>query len=130
MSIFTHEYAAEEKAKELSCSVSVNYEAEYMLIDYKPDKEVVGHTYLQLHPWNNYLGNLYGSYINVVHRGKGYGNKKHEACLAIAKAAGCETLLCTVNNTNEPQLKILQKFGWREVCQAGPYAKLYVKELV
>ena len=52
-------------------------------------------------------------------RGKGYGVKLHSVRLAWAKAYGATVLLCTVNENNEPQRRILQREGWHlaEVAQ-------------
>lgn len=53
------------------------------------------------------------SLVYEEHRGKGIGSKIHYQRLQKAAELGYDYIMCTVRRGNEPQLKILRKFGWR-----------------
>lgn len=57
-----------------------------------------------------------GASINYKYRNKGLGTLLNSFRMDIAKHLGYSLLMCTDIESNEPQRKILQKNGWRDVC--------------
>ena len=56
----------------------------------------------------------HGSEIYPDFRGQGWGTKLHKARLAAFYDAEFRVALCTVRQDNEPERRILQRFGWVE----------------
>lgn len=64
-------------------------------------------------PGNKSVGVSHGVLLHDVFRGKGIGGAIHAARLRMLKEYGVyNSLVCTVNEGNEAELKILRKNGW------------------
>jgi len=55
------------------------------------------------------------AFIYPQHRGKGWGSEQHRHRLQMAKHLGYNYMICTVKETNEPELHILRTHGWRKL---------------
>lgn len=53
--------------------------------------------------------------VTEAFRHHGIGNWMQELRLRAAQIAGIKILLCTVRATNQFQLRIMQKYGWKEL---------------
>lgn len=53
------------------------------------------------------------SWIPPEKRGKGFGDQIHKERLAHIKLLGYDYAICTVKSDNIPQIRILEKNGWR-----------------
>ena len=53
------------------------------------------------------------SFIRKNLRGNGLGSTEHGNRLSLIKELGYNYSLCTVKDCNVPQIKILEKFGWK-----------------
>lgn len=67
------------------------------------------------------LGMSHAVYIHPLNRGKGLGTKAHADRIEKAKLEGFRYLICSVRNNNKAQLKILRKFGWKELTEFNTY---------
>lgn len=78
------------------------------------------------------LGISHSVYVPLKDCGKGLGTKAHAYRLGVAKYLGFKNLICTVRISNIAQIKILNKFGWKELHRLGTYCNtviLYLKDL-
>lgn len=67
-------------------------------------------------PGSGEVMHIFNSYINHNERGRGLGDQYHKERLNHFIADEKTTLLtCIVNMSNEPQVKILRKNGWKFV---------------
>lgn len=57
----------------------------------------------------------HGMWVNPNYRGQGIGNKTHKRRLAEAARLGKSYLMCTCNMTNEVELHILDRHGWKKL---------------
>lgn len=55
------------------------------------------------------------SFIRKEHRGKGLGTKVHNSRLELMQSLGYDYSICTVKDCNVPQIKILEKAGWKHL---------------
>jgi len=55
------------------------------------------------------------SWIPQEQRGKGQGGKVHQFRLKMAENLGYDYILCTVKADNIPQIRILEKNGWKRL---------------
>src|SRR5688572_26950384 len=60
---------------------------------------------------------VFHSATNFGERGKGNGTLVHSECLTLVREFGYQFAICTTDASNEPEIKILQKFGWTEVTR-------------
>lgn len=67
----------------------------------------------------------HSSYIDPKYRGVGLGTRLNALRCKAARELGV-TLVCTVNDTNEPQLAVLVKNGWKNVSRAGKSSWMFV----
>lgn len=70
------------------------------------------------------------SWLSPKHRGKGLGTKIHIQRLAQIRILGYDYALCTVRADNAPQVRILEKCGWKLLDaftnrETGNVVKLY-----
>lgn len=66
--------------------------------------------------WGNpQVGISHGMYVYPWDRGKGYGTGEHQDRLQQFRNLGYDYVLCTVNAANLPQIKILEKHGWKHL---------------
>ena len=75
------------------------------------------------------------AFIYPEKRGKGNGHKNHELRVERATFLGYDYLMCTVRANNTPELKILQKHGFKELDQfhntnTGNDVKIFGKPLI
>lgn len=117
MCMFRNEPAGEAKAEELGFKYSLDDTNNNVVLNYRVDNQTVGFSVLTPVFDSSDVGFSVGSIIFTKFQGKGYGTDKHVKTLAVAEALGLKTLLCTVNNSNTPQLKILKRFGWVKVSE-------------
>lgn len=74
------------------------------------------------------------AFIYPQHRGKGKGHENHKLRIERASFMGYDYLLCTVRSTNTPELKILDKNGFKELdefrnSETGNSVKIFGKKL-
>jgi L-amino acid N-acyltransferase YncA len=67
-------------------------------------------------------------------RGQGLGSKNHELRIERARFLGYDYILCTVKADNIPELKILEKHGFKELDEflnneTGNLVKIFGKKL-
>ena len=135
MSIFKDDTAIETKAKELGfTNVNFNWDDNSVTLEKIAPYPVGGTTLvwrskLTIVPEASFTAISTESYIQNLYRNSGQGDRKHKATLETAKAGGLKTLLCTVNNTNWPQLAILFKNRWKAVTKISDQSTLWKKEL-
>lgn len=94
--------------------------------------EAVGQARITAFPEVSTIGIIHQVYIPNGERGKGVGRKQHVERLEWMKNHGFKLALCTVNMTNEAQLKIVSKNGWHLVKifeNCGEQVGLYLKSL-
>jgi GNAT superfamily N-acetyltransferase len=91
--------------------------------------DAIGDGYVSSLSGNAAIGVSHGVWINDKYRGKGIGKQQHKQRLDLLRQDGCYThLLCTVNNHNVPEVKILSAFGWVRVYDLGE-ASIWIKDL-
>lgn len=79
-----------------------------------PDSgEVIGQYFLDPMPGCRAVGISHGLYIQPPWRGKGFGSLAHKERLKQAIKDGYEVLICTTQNINKAQTKILARNGWK-----------------
>lgn len=71
---------------------------------------------------------FHDAYVFADFRRMGIGSLCHEFRLEFAKLSGASLVLCTVNNDNVAEIKILKKFGW-SVVAAFDYSSMWQKRL-
>lgn len=52
-------------------------------------------------------------FMHKENRGRGYGSLSHKKRLSKIKALGYDYSICTVKKTNEVEIHILEKNGWK-----------------
>ena len=78
------------------------------------ENKVVGHYELTPMPGcTSAVAISHGLFIQPEYRGKGYGSKAHAERLEKAKSLGFQVLIATTKSDNTPEVKILQKYGWK-----------------
>lgn len=53
------------------------------------------------------------SKVNALFQGRGIGTMSQDLKLAVAKLLGFRCLVCTCDIGNEPQMRLLEKAGWK-----------------
>lgn len=75
----------------------------------------------------------YATKVGEAWRGKGISYRVHKIKEQIAQFLGCSALMCTVNNSNIPEVKSLLKTGWERVSQSqgngGDIISIFVKNI-
>lgn len=71
---------------------------------------------------------IHGVYIPANERRKGIGDLQHKERLAFLKEGGFQFALCTVNNQNEAEVRIVEKNGWEKIKEL-PYNSIWIKDL-
>ena len=76
----------------------------------------------------------HGLFIFPEFRGKGLGHSSMEARLQKIKSLGYDQVICTVEDSNIPQVKCLQKAGWNNIhsftsSRTGHKLSIYIKNL-
>jgi GNAT superfamily N-acetyltransferase len=132
MGVFRDDAAAEAKAIELGfTNVTFDHNSNYVILE-KINPYTHGvewRSVLNLMPGADSTAISTASHIMPSWRGSGNGDRKHKATLEVAKAGGIKVLLCTVNNTNWPQLAILFKNKWKAISPISDQSTLWKKEL-
>ncbi len=77
---------------------------------------------------------VFHSVFNPGEKAKGVGRIAHDARLHEAHQLGYDAAMCTVNMENIPQLRILEKAGWKNVhsfksIKTGHTVGIFVKEI-
>ena len=71
-----------------------------------------------------------GAWLEKVYQNKGIGRSLNQLRI---EAAGTVPIICTVNNTNIPQIKVLLSNGWRKLADVDARSGLWMfksKEVV
>ncbi len=55
------------------------------------------------------------AFVHKALRGKGIGKTEHQKRLDLIKTLGYDYSMCTVKETNIPQIKILEGAGWKHL---------------
>lgn len=76
-----------------------------------------GHGFYELNPFPgcNQIVVSNHSFIEKDKRGQGLGTSDHKHRLMHIKEVGYDYAICTVREDNLPQLKILARFGWKQL---------------
>ena len=69
------------------------------------------------------------AFVYSEHRGKGHGSAAHRARLQFARDIGFNYALCTVDDDNVPQCRILRKFYWTPLAPVGRGVTLWGRDL-
>ncbi len=74
-------------------------------------------------------------FIPIKNRGKGLGTLANNARQELMKDLGYDMALCTVDNANKSQLRVLEKTGWTRLIsfvssKTGNTVAIYCKELI
>lgn len=93
-----------------------------------------GYCELNSFPGNSQIVVSNHAFIYPEKRGKGAGHKNHELRVERATFLGYDYLMCTVKATNEAELKILRKHGFKELDEfrntnTGNMVKIFGKKL-
>jgi RimJ/RimL family protein N-acetyltransferase len=80
-------------------------------------KTDVGFFEVNSFPCCSQIAILNHSFIEKEYRGVGLGTELHKERLNLVTDLGYDYTMCTVKSTNIPQIKILQKAGWKQLDQ-------------
>jgi ribosomal protein S18 acetylase RimI-like enzyme len=73
-------------------------------------------------PGTSEIEHIHGAYVNYNQRGKGLGDLYHLQRLEyFTDSDKTQLLTCVVNMRNEPQVKILRKYGWKFLHEFKSY---------
>lgn len=67
--------------------------------------------------------------VNRAYRGKGLGQELHRLRIEIARKGEAAAMLCTVHQSNQAQIHILQKFDWQLTYVPSDYVYFGMKLL-
>lgn len=128
---FPNEIALETAAYENDFKIHFSGE-QFASVSFHPKEaegKFVGSTGVSTFPGNNEVAILHNSFILAQYRKQGFGMQKHIGMLKVLKAAGCTTVLCTVNHTNDAELNILRANHWVEIGPVSATATMWRKGL-
>lgn len=88
----------------------------------------VGYAYIDPLSGDSDIALMHSVYIPENERGKGIGDVQHKERLIWMRESGFEAAICTVNNNNEAEIKILEKNGWQKIAELT-YSSIWIKKL-
>jgi GNAT superfamily N-acetyltransferase len=107
------------------------FDYDYRVSSTYKQKEAKGTGWLTTLPGNSGILLIHGVYLSPEDRNKGIGKKQHKERLDLIRkefGASISHLMCTANNHNLPELRILNAFGWEHVYDLGD-AGVWIKDL-